>query len=80
MDLNGFKAINDTLGHQGGDRLLMAAGERPAWLLRTTDTVARFGGDELTIILPDVNQDFDIRLIGQKNHTEFIIQTCPHGD
>lgn len=66
LDLDGFKAINDTLGHQGGDLLLVAVGERLASLLRSTDTVARFGGDEFTIILPDINPDFDTRLIGQK--------------
>ena len=66
LDLDGFKTINDTLGHQAGDLLLVAAAKRLASLHRSTDTVARFGGDEFTIILPDINPDFDMRLIGQK--------------
>lgn len=66
LDLDGFKTINDTLGHQAGDLLLVAVSERLASLLRSTDTVARFGGDEFTIILPDISADFDTRLIGQK--------------
>lgn len=73
LDLDGFKTINDTLGHQAGDLLLVAVAERLASLLRSTDTVARFGGDEFTIILPDINTDFDTRLIGQKIISAFAL-------
>lgn len=53
VDLDHFKEINDTLGHFKGDRLLQEAARRINLCVRTSDTVARFGGDEFTIILPE---------------------------
>jgi diguanylate cyclase (GGDEF)-like protein len=55
MDLNGFKEINDTFGHQCGDEMLRQVGSRLSSRLRTTDTVARLGGDEFAILLPDLD-------------------------
>jgi diguanylate cyclase (GGDEF)-like protein len=52
IDLNGFKLINDTRGHQFGDRVLAACAERLIGALRDTDLVARWGGDEFVVILP----------------------------
>ena len=52
LDLDRFKEINDTLGHQSGDLLLQALAERLETLIRDTDTVARLGGDEFAIVSP----------------------------
>jgi diguanylate cyclase (GGDEF)-like protein len=52
LDLDGFKQINDTLGHGAGDEVLQAVGERLARLTRNCDTLARIGGDEFALLRP----------------------------
>jgi len=66
IDLDGFKAVNDTLGHEAGDALLKEAAHRLTACVRESDTAARLGGDEFTVILTAVDQRADIEQVGQK--------------
>jgi len=57
IDLDGFKLVNDGLGHNAGDELLKVVGERMARCVRREDTLGRFGGDEFVVILADQSND-----------------------
>jgi diguanylate cyclase (GGDEF)-like protein len=56
IDLDGFKAINDTFGHQAGDEILTGFAERLRHIVRPVDVLARLGGDEFAVLLVDVNE------------------------
>jgi len=66
LDLDGFKSVNDTLGHAAGDALLTAVATRLLKVMREVDTVARFGGDEFVFILNDVKNRENIALVTNK--------------
>ncbi|MGI9509328.1 MAG: diguanylate cyclase domain-containing protein [Geminicoccaceae bacterium] len=66
MDLDGFKAINDTEGHRVGDEALKALARRLRSNLRESDTVARIGGDEFALVLPDLTTATAVVRIGEK--------------
>jgi diguanylate cyclase (GGDEF)-like protein len=66
MDLDKFKAVNDNLGHDVGDRLLISVSERLAELMRDSDTVARLGGDEFVILAEDIENDGEALTLGER--------------
>jgi diguanylate cyclase (GGDEF)-like protein len=66
IDLDGFKTVNDGLGHAAGDQLLIIVGQRLASLVGPTDTVARFGGDEFAILVEDVRQPIELARIARR--------------
>jgi diguanylate cyclase (GGDEF)-like protein len=65
-DLDNFKLVNDTLGHDIGDLVLKEVAERMKTTLRKSDFIFRFGGDEFTIITRHLNNEFDASCIGRK--------------
>lgn len=65
LDLDGFKNINDSLGHEAGDVLLQEVARRLQANIRDKDTVARLGGDEFTLILTDVKRPKDVAVVAQ---------------
>ncbi|HEY0516217.1 MAG TPA: EAL domain-containing protein [Solirubrobacteraceae bacterium] len=66
MDLDKFKAVNDNLGHDAGDNLLVSVSERLAELMRDTDTVARLGGDEFVILAEELESEGEALALGSR--------------
>jgi len=66
IDLDRFKAVNDNLGHDVGDRLLIATSERLAELMRDSDTVARLGGDEFVILAEDIEGEGEALALAER--------------
>ncbi|MBT9569242.1 MAG: EAL domain-containing protein [Thiobacillus sp.] len=71
LDLDRFKVVNDTMGHEAGDILLQEIGSRLKLSIRTNDTVARLGGDEFAIIFTDVGESKHIAQLAQKVLSQF---------
>jgi len=66
VDLDGFKSVNDTCGHEGGDRVLKELAERFVNVVRNSDDIARIGGDEFVILVTDVRGKDDARVVAEK--------------
>lgn len=66
IDLDDFKTVNDTLGHEAGDRLLTAVAERLQASLRTEDMAARLGGDEFAVLIDEVAGEGGARLVAER--------------
>ncbi len=78
-DLDHFKWINDTYGHATGDQVLAAVGDRLRGALRPSDSVARFGGDEFTILCGDIMEERTLLAVAQRVH-EVIAEPFPLPD
>jgi len=66
LDLDDFKKVNDSLGHEAGDKLLVAAANRLNQAIRKEDTIGRLGGDEFIVLLRDLAEDHDALIIAEK--------------
>jgi diguanylate cyclase (GGDEF)-like protein len=66
VDLDSFKSVNETLGHDGGDALLKVIAKRLQGAIRASDTVSRFGGDEFVILFNQLSVEEDIHTVTQK--------------
>ena len=77
VDVDDFKSINDTHGHAGGDDVLALVGQVMASALRRTDVVARFGGDEFAVLLPDTDLEDALGRL-RKLHAGLLVATAAY--
>lgn len=75
VDLDGFKAVNDVLGHAAGDQVLVSVAQRLSSSLRANDTAARLGGDEFAVLLNDVRDEADLPMILERLQSQL---AAPH--
>jgi two-component system, cell cycle response regulator len=73
LDLDGYKKLNDTMGHQFGDKILQVTAKVITWNLRVMDIAARYGGDEFVILLPHASADL-ATTVGERIHAQFLLQ------
>jgi diguanylate cyclase (GGDEF)-like protein len=66
IDLDNFKVVNDSLGHNAGDKLLVELGGRLRAAIRPSDTIARFGGDEFVVLCEDITEAHDAVVVGER--------------
>jgi diguanylate cyclase (GGDEF)-like protein len=66
LDVDNFKRVNDSLGHAAGDRVLVGLADRLRTMLRPMDTVCRYGGDEFTLLLEDLDNEREVALIAER--------------
>jgi len=79
IDLDGFKAVNDTLGHEAGDQVLISVADRLLRCVREVDTVARIGGDEFMAVLVGVHAQKDVEAVAKKL-IKAVSEPYPFGD
>jgi diguanylate cyclase (GGDEF)-like protein/PAS domain S-box-containing protein len=80
IDLDNFKEINDSFGHETGDRVLVEVGRRLSSISRRGDTVARFGGDEFVLLCSVLHDDDDVRLIASRALREIGAELADEGN
>lgn len=66
LDLDDLKGVNDSLGHEAGDQLLISVGHRVSTCIRAADTVARLAGDEFTVLLEDLREDEEAARVAER--------------